>query len=99
MQRYVEQLLDDITYAIENISLPFIEKELQLHDWISDEEEDNIAPIRNLQEWTGIYKHMLPTSSMLTDEQVNKLLEALIKMLNAYNCSFVLQIQVQSCAI
>ena len=94
MEKYINQLLADIAYATENVSLPFIEKELALHDWISDEEENRTAPVRNLQEWTGISKEMLPPAEMLNDEQVNRLITALKKMLDAYNWSFVLQTQV-----
>ena len=94
MQNYISQLLDDIEYATGNVSLPFIEKELDLHDWISDEEEDKTAPVHNLEEWTGIRMEMLPPEEMLNDEQVNNVLDALKKMLDAYNCSFVLQTSV-----
>lgn len=94
MQKYISQLLEDIVCATENASLPFIKKELELHDWISDEAEDKTAPVKNLEEWTGINKEMLPPESMLNDEQVAVLLEALKKMLDAYNWSFVLQNQV-----
>ena len=94
MRRYIQQLLNDISCATENVSLPFAEKQLELHDWISDEEEDNTAPIRELEEWTGIKKEMLPPVEMLTDEQVNSLLVALNNMLDKYNCSFVLQTKV-----
>jgi hypothetical protein len=94
MQNYINQLLADIVYATENVSLPFVEKQLELHDWIADEEEDKTAPVRNLQEWTGISKEMLPPQEMLSDEQVDLLLKALIKMLDAYNWSFVMQTKV-----
>ncbi|HYV95126.1 MAG TPA: hypothetical protein VE978_25345 [Chitinophagales bacterium] len=94
MERYIEQLLADIAYATENVSLPFADHDLELHDWISPEEEDRTAPIRNLEEWTGISKEHLPPSEVLTDEQVQLLLAALKKMLDAYNWSFVLQIAV-----
>lgn len=94
MQTYISQLLADITSATENIGLPFVEKELYLQDWISDEDEDKTAPVRNLEEWTGISKEMLPPEVKLNDEQVNLLLDALKKMLDAYNWSFVLQTQV-----
>src|SRR5687767_8632447 len=94
MQKYINQLLADIAYATENVSLPFVEKELEIHDWISDEDEDKNAPVRNLEEWTGIHMEMLPPEEMLNDEQVNCLLVALKKMLDAYNWSFVLQKQV-----
>jgi hypothetical protein len=94
MEKYIEQLLADIAYAAENVSWPFVEKEMDLHDWISEEDEDKTAPVRNLQEWTGIKQEMLPPEKMLNDEQVQQLLHALNKMLDAYNCSFVLQTKV-----
>ncbi|MBC7873670.1 MAG: hypothetical protein H7Y01_06730 [Ferruginibacter sp.] len=94
MEKYIEQLLSDIKEATENVSLPFAEKQIQLHDWVADEEEDKIAPVRQLEDWTGIRKEMLPPQEMLNDGQVNSLLVALIKMLDAYNWLFVLQTQV-----
>ncbi len=94
MQFYIQQLLADITSATENVSWPFAEKQPKLHDWIPDDEENNTAPIRELEEWTGIKKEMLPPGEMLSDEQVNSLLVFLNKMLDAYNCSFVLQTKV-----
>ena len=94
MENYLEQLLSDIDYATKNVSWPFAEKELQLWDWIPDEEENKSAPIRSLEEWTGIHKEQLPPAEMLSDEQVNRLLDALRKMLDEYNWSFVLQTQV-----
>ena len=92
MQHYIDQLLEDIVTATD--SLPFGEQSLELHDWISDEDEDKTAPVRNLPEWTGIQPEMLPPEEMLTDEQIQSLLQALKKLLDAYNCCFVLQIEV-----
>ena len=94
MEKYIEQLLSDIADATENVSLPFIEKELNLEDFITDEEENENAPVRSLEEWTGITREMLPSDEMLNDHQVNSLLIALKKLLDAYNWSFVLQTQV-----
>jgi hypothetical protein len=94
MHKYISQLLDDIEFATANVSLPFVEKELDLHDWITDEDEEKSAPVRNLEDWTGIRMEMLPPEEMLNDDQVNHVLEALKKMLDAYNCSFVLQTSV-----
>ena len=94
MQNYINQLLEDIAYATENVSLPFVEKQLELYDWISEEEEDKTAPVRNLEEWAGISKEMLPPQEMLSDEQVQQLFNALSKMLDAYNWSFVMQTKV-----
>ena len=94
MEKYIQQLLSDINHATESISLPFVERELHLHDWISNEEENKIAPVRDLEEWTGITKIQLPPPEMLSDDQLHNLLSALIKMLDAYNWSFVLQIKI-----
>lgn len=94
MQNYIDQLLADIAYATENVSLPFIDTELHLHDWITNEEEEKTAPVRDLEEWTGISKEMLPPGEMLNDEQVINTVTALKKMLDAFNWSFVLQTEV-----
>ena len=95
MQSYISQLLADIAQATENISWPYIQKEsYDLWDVVPDEEEEKTAPVRPLEEWTGIRKEMLPPAEMLSDEQVQQLLTALKKMLDAYNWSFVLQIEV-----
>ena len=94
MQNYIDQLLADIADATGNVSLPFIDTELYLHDWITDEEEEKTAPVRELEEWTGINKDMLPPVEMLNDEQVSRTLTAIKKMLDAYNWSFVLQTEV-----
>jgi hypothetical protein len=94
MNKYINQLLEDILIATANVAMPYAEKEWDIEDWLSEEEEDKTAPVRNLQEWTGISKEMLPPQEMLNDEQIEKVLSALNKMLNAYNCNFVLPIAV-----
>ena len=38
MKKYIEQLLADIAFASQNVSWPFVETQLELHDWISDDE-------------------------------------------------------------
>ena len=94
MQRYVEQLLKDIAYATENVNWPYQEQVLDVHDWISDDEEERVAPALPLEEWTGIRKVELPPVDQLNDGQVQRLLDALQAMLDAYNWSFVLQTRV-----
>ncbi len=94
MQTYINQLLADIEYATQNVTRPFATENLELHDWMPDKEEDETAPVKELEEWTGIYKEQLPPHERLTDEQVGQLLKALNDMLNAYNWHFVLQITV-----
>jgi len=91
MQRYFEQLLGDIAIAIDNDKHASTKKQYDLHEWLSEEEEERTAPVRNLQELTGIYQEMLPPAQMLSDEHVHTLLEALLQLLNTYNCYFVLQ--------
>jgi hypothetical protein len=94
MEQYIQQLLNDIDYATQNINWPYIEKEMSLHEWIAEEDDDATAPIRNLPRWTGITPLMLPPVIQLTDDQVTKVLGALKKLLDECNCCFVLQIEV-----
>jgi len=94
MERYVEQLLNDIAYATENVDRPYRERRSDVWAWISDDEEERTAPRRPLEEWTGIRKAELPPVDRLDDDQVHRLLEALKRMLDAHNWSFVMQIEV-----
>ena len=96
MERYIEQLLADISHATENLSWPYVKKEggYDLSDVLSEEEENISAPFRNLQEWTGIYKEQLPPEEKLSDEQIQNLLKSLNDLLSACNWHFVLQIAV-----
>jgi hypothetical protein len=95
MKHYIKQLLSDIETATQNVSFPFIGKEeLSLHDWISAEEEEAKAPVRNLSEWTGINSDVLPPSAMLNEMEVHDLLKALKQLLSVCNCHFVLQTEV-----
>jgi hypothetical protein len=91
MNLYIQQLLTALEAATANISFPSTGQEFDIWDWVSPEEEDAKAPIRNLETWTGITAEMLPPNERLTDEQVNQLLEAITKLLSACNCEFVLQ--------
>jgi hypothetical protein len=88
MEKYFQQLLSDIDYAKQHASFPVTGHDLA--DWLSEQDEDRTAPTRNLEEWTGITAEMLPPESMLNDEQVTMLLKSLNKMLDAYNCCFVI---------
>jgi hypothetical protein len=94
MERYVEQLLGDIACATEDVDVPYAFQECSIHDWIPDEEENRSAPRRMLEEWRRIRQARLPPDDRLTDEQLHRILDALKSMLDAYNWSFVLQIQV-----
>ncbi len=94
MEKYVHQLLSDIGHATAQATFPSISRFVELDDWISDEEEDRTARARELEEWTGIRREQLPPAEMLTDDQLSRLLKALKLMLDAYNCSFVLQVAV-----
>jgi hypothetical protein len=94
MERYIEQLLADIAYSTEKESRAYKDQTCPIHDWISDEEEERTAPIRMLEEWTGINNDQLPPPELLSDNQVSRLLKALTGLLDAYNCVFVLQTRV-----
>jgi hypothetical protein len=92
VEKYIQQLLSDISNVTEEARLQ--ESQFDIWDWIPEEEEEKTAPIRNLEELTGIKQEMLPSSELMTEEQVAKLLAALIKMLEACNWYFVMQVAV-----
>jgi hypothetical protein len=95
MEEYIKQLLADIDEAAKNLSWPYpVRDEVSLEDWLSPDEENATAPVRNLQEWTGITTVMLPPANLLSEDNISQLIKALNKLLDACNCHFVLQIQV-----
>lgn len=95
MKHYLSQLLLDIEYAKQNLAWPFVQRaDFSTHDWISPDEEDAAAPVRNLAEWTGITPDQLPPAMMLGDEDMKRLLTALKELLSACNCHVVFQITV-----
>ena len=94
MKEYLDQLLADIARATGHVEWPYTDYQDNELFWISEAEEERTAPRRSLEEWTGIRKAQLPPHDQLDDDQVAKLLEALKKLLDAHNWSFVLQIAV-----
>ena len=97
LQRYIDQLLTDIEVATNNVPASYhtweeqADEEFGLLPWMED--ADN-APKKSLEEWSGLKKEQFPPESRLTDAQISVLLEAIKKMLDAYNCSAVFQISV-----
>ncbi|MEM6316326.1 MAG: hypothetical protein AAF960_01575 [Bacteroidota bacterium] len=97
LQRYIDQLLEDIQEATENVPEPWspadeeVDEEFGLLPWMEDPES---APTKSLEEWTTLKKEQFPPEDRLTDNQVNVLLEAIKHMLDSYNCSAVFQIEV-----
>lgn len=91
MQRYIEQLLEDIAFAVQRINDEYAHLHPHLRDWVSEEEEDALAQVHPLEEWTGIRQEQLPPATLLTDEQVAVLLKALHQLLDACNWAAVLQ--------
>ena len=95
MEKYVRQLISDIRYATKNVPVPWIENNSYgLEEWKSEEEDLLSAPRKALEEWTDIQKIELPPAEMLNDDQIHRLLNALLKMLKAYNCVVIFQNEV-----
>ena len=95
MERYLQQFMDDILLARENIPEPwwhFVGQEEDREDlllpWMEDIES---APRKSLEEWTGIKMIQIPPAGLLDERQVRRLLNALKEMLSAYNCHVVFQ--------
>jgi hypothetical protein len=96
MQKYINQLIEDIQYAKANIQKPWIVPEggYEFDEWLSEEEDKKQAPVRNVEDWSGIKKEQLPPEDRLTDEQVEALFKALDKLLSEFNCHFVVHFHV-----
>lgn len=89
MQRYVEQLIDDLEEAAANPpAKPFIEPPLHMEE---DEEISELAlvPFKPIATWTGISPEVFPHSFRLTDPQVALLLEAMFKLLESIKVELV----------
>jgi len=92
METYINQLLEDIKASLSNVPRPYIPPEgVNFWDIPTPDEEECYAPVRALEELTGISKDQLPPAHMLTDDQISRLLAILNELLNAYNWCFVLQ--------
>ena len=92
MESYITQLLEDIEASKKNAPRPYIPPEgISLWDVPTPKEEERNAPVRELEELTGIWKHQLPPAEMLSDDQLLRLLGSLNELLNTYNWCFVLQ--------
>ncbi|GAA4343065.1 hypothetical protein [Flaviaesturariibacter amylovorans] len=93
MQRYIVQLLEDLAEARLRVAAD-LEAQPREHLWISEEDEAAQAPGRDLEAWTGIGREALPPQELLDDAQVLLLLNALVALLDAANCLFVMQFSV-----
>jgi hypothetical protein len=96
MQRYINQLLQDIEEATNNVPEPWypiedVDDEFGVLPWMENPEN---APTKSLEEWTKLKKEQFPPENRLTEPQLSQLLTAIKKMLDAYNCSAVFQISV-----
>lgn len=85
MEEYVKQLLSDIATATENARFYFPKRKFSYREWVSEEEEEKTAIEKQFDELTGIRKILLPPEDLLTDNQVEQLLSALEKLIEAYH--------------
>ena len=90
MQKYVDQLIADLAAAKPafsplNYELSFGGGEDDDHGWLQEMEEIDLAPRKMLHEWTGIQQVQLPPDHMLTDQELEDLLVALLDLLHSFN--------------
>ena len=82
METYINQLLEDIKASLSNVPRPYIPPEgVNFWDIPTPDEEECYAPVRALEELTGISKDQLPPAHMLTDDQISRLLATLNELL------------------
>ncbi|MEM1325286.1 MAG: hypothetical protein AAGI23_04990 [Bacteroidota bacterium] len=90
MQNYLQHLLADIRFAVEDLRVPWIEKEgYELDEWLPPDEDQRLAPRRSVEEWTRLKQIALPPADRLTESQAEQFVEALKKLLEKLNCHFV----------
>ncbi len=95
MQKYLTQLIADIQVAKEDMLPPWIPKaSYELDEWLPTDEDEQQAPKRSVEDWTGIKQEMLPPPEHLTEEQAATLLKVLEELLSEINCHWVTQIKV-----
>lgn len=90
MQRYIEQLIDDLRQAAEQappdiIDDPEIDDEEALEMELEEAERIVTGPFEKMSDILGIPKKMLPGPNRLNDEHVSLLVPEIEKLLNAYN--------------
>jgi len=90
MEKYLAQLLADIDRVRLHPPELYREAEVDIFEWLPPDEDEQQAPKKTLEEWTGIKQYALPPANRLKDRQLSVLLESLKELLVAFNCHFVL---------
>ena len=90
VKSYLNQLLSDIETSTREANFNVFEKNYDQQAWIKEDGDVSL----NLRDCSGINEEMLPPAHMLNESEISILLQALKRMLAAYNCHFVLQMEV-----
>lgn len=85
MEKYLNYLLTDIAAAVANVPVLTFEDADEGPSFIPLDEEEKMARREILGEWIGLRQEWFPPSSRLNDEQVGRLLEAVVQCLDVYN--------------
>ena len=89
MQRYVEQLIEDLEQAAKHPPVkPFIEPPPHIAD---DEVVSELAliPYKTIEEWTGIKQIAFPSIFKLSDNQIKLLNAAIFKVLESLHIELI----------
>ncbi|MEL7020794.1 MAG: hypothetical protein AAGK47_04250 [Bacteroidota bacterium] len=89
MKRYLAQLLSDIEQAKRQPPQLYNKLKENIFEWLPREEDEQQAPKKTIEAWTGIQQYALPPVDRLQDNQLTVLLTALKELLAVYNCHFV----------
>ncbi|MCO6478001.1 MAG: hypothetical protein J5I94_15320, partial [Phaeodactylibacter sp.] len=85
MEKYLNYLLTDIAAAVANVPVLTFEDADEGPSFIPLDEEEKMARREILGEWIGLRQEWFPPSGRLNDEQVGRLLEAVVQCLDVYN--------------
>jgi len=89
MQRYVEQLIEDLNEAAEKQhTSPYIEPpaEIEVDPMIT---ELAMTPYKTIEKLTGIEQIVFPRSFRLSDKHISLILSTIFKLLDSFNIDLV----------
>jgi len=89
MERYIQQLVQDIKEASERPkTVPYIETPPHMED-VPDMAELALTGYKSIEEWTGISRESFPSIWHLTGEQAEILNKEIINLLASFNIEIV----------
>jgi hypothetical protein len=89
MDRYIEQLIEDLEEAAKNPPAPFHFETPPHMEERPDLAELALVPFKSIEEWTGIKQEVFPEIGQLAYGQWERLNDAIVKVLDSINVQLI----------